>query len=93
MRKNRALLFSTHLFSLLFFECQNVLPVVGRGNLLVLSELAAVSAADHPGAGLVLAKHTLHGVCDFTHRAPERATEITQLFYLKGKKAKPASGS
>lgn len=66
---------------------------MGRSNLLVLSKLATVSAADHPGAGFVLAKHTLHGLCDFTHWAPERATEITQLFYLKEKKAKPASGS
>lgn len=45
---------------------------MGRVDLLVLSELAAVGAAHHPGAGLVLAKHALHGVCDFAHRASER---------------------
>lgn len=64
----------------------NVLPVVGRRNLLVLSELAAVGTADHPGAGLVLAKHALHGICNFTHGAPERGMEITQLFYLNRRK-------
>lgn len=74
----------------------DVLPVVGGGDLLVLSKLAAVGAADHPGAGLVLAKHALHGVCDFTHRAPERGTDSTQLFHVTRQErlaAEPASGS
>lgn len=67
---------------------------MGRVDLLVLSELAAVGAAHHPGAGLVLAKHALHGVRDFAHRASERGTAVTQLFYfnrqrrLKGERNK-----
>lgn len=35
----------------------------------MLSELAAVGTAHHPGAGLVFAEHALHGVCNFTNRA------------------------
>lgn len=42
-------------------------PVVGQRDLLVFAKLTAVRAAHHPGAGLVFAKHRLHGVSYFPH--------------------------
>lgn len=47
------------------------IPIVGHGDLFMLPELAAVSAAHHPGAGLVFAKHRLHGVSYFANRTSE----------------------
>lgn len=47
------------------------IPIVSHGDLFMLPELAAVSAAHHPGAGLVFAKHRLHGVSYFANRTSE----------------------
>jgi len=55
------------------------LPVEGPEDLLVLPEFAAVRAAHHPGAGLVLAEHDLHGVCDFTDRTSGRKKKVKTM--------------
>lgn len=62
-------------------ECKNgdwvyFLPIVGQRNLFMLPELAAVSAAHHPGAGLVFTKYFLHGISYFTNRTSKKRNEF-----------------
>lgn len=48
------------------------LPIVGQGDLFMLTELTTVSTAHQPGTGLVLTKHTLHGISYFANRTSKR---------------------
>lgn len=51
----------------------------------MLAKLAAVRSADHPGAGLVFAKHCLHRIGYFTNRTPkEKKNRLPQyVFYIQ----------
>lgn len=57
-------------------------PVEGHGDLVALAVFAAISAAHHPGAGLVLTKHLLHGVGDFTDRTSAFINDNDTFFWI-----------